>query len=217
MNSFVNPFDLFYHITWHPGIGDNHWWGWTTVAVYYGTALLAGTIYIQHRRHEVADGRFYATQALLLLGLGIVRQTGLLHWFTEVGRSIAWEEGWYATRWLVQRQLVRGGFYGGMLLLLLLIWLNRHALHRHGATLLGVAFLLSFVAVRAISLHNIDAWLSRRYMGIPMNTLLEVGALLWIGLSLWLASGSHYYLVSCRWRGEQRGKSSALTEEERSI
>ncbi len=199
MNSFDNPFDLFSHIIWRPGIGDNTWWGWSTVAVYYGTALLAVTLYWQQRRTEKSDGRFYVTLALLLLGLGVARQTGLLRWFTEAGRSVAWAEGWYMTRWLVQRQLVCGGLYGGMLLLVLLLWLNRHALRQHGAILLGVSFLLSFVAIRAISFHNVDLWLSRRRMGIPMNTLLEVGALLWIALSLCFASGYRAYLRPRRW------------------
>ncbi len=216
MNPFDNLFDLFSHIIWRPGIGDNIWWGWSTVALYYGTALLATLLYMQQRRTEKPDGRFYATLALLLLGLGIARQTGLLRWFTELGRAIAREEGWYTTRWLVQQQLVRDGLYGGFLLLLLLLWLNRHALRRQGIILLGVSFLLCFVAIRAISFHNIDFWLSRRHMGIPMNTLLEGGALLWIALSLCFAGGYCASLYPRRWLDRRRNFSSLRHDIERS-
>ncbi len=180
----MNPFDLFSHIIWRPGIGDNTWWGWTTVALYYGTALLAGLVYTMQRRRAKTDGRFYLAVALLLLGLGLARQTGLLRWFTEAGRTLAWQEGWYGTRWLVQRQLVQGGIYGGIGLFLLLAWLHRRTLQQHGSLLAGLIGLLSFVAIRAISLHQVDAWLSRRRMGIPINTLLEGGTLLWIALAL---------------------------------
>jgi hypothetical protein len=179
----MNPFDLFSHIIWRPGIGDNTWWGWTTVALYYGTALLAGLVYTAQRRTRRA-GRFYLAVALLLLGLGLARQTGLLRWLTELGRTLAWQEGWYGARWPVQRQLVQGGIYGGIGLFLLLTWLNRRTLQEHGALLAGLIGLLSFVAIRAISLHQVDAWLSRRRMGVPINMLLEGGTLLWIALAL---------------------------------
>lgn len=212
----MNPFDLPTHVIWRPGIGDNSWWGWATVAAYYGTALLAGLVATDHRRRAMANSHVYAMVALLLFGLAIARQVGLLRWLTEVGRAVAWQEGWYMNRWLLQRQLVRGGLYGGVLLLLLLIWLNRRTLRHHGATLLGVSFLLSFIAIRAISYHNIDLWLARQWMGIPINTLLEMGALLWIACSLYWASAPLGCLSPRQWLDKQRAHSSALTEEERS-
>jgi hypothetical protein len=177
--------DSLTRIIWRPGLGDNNWAGWLTVGLYYGVGLWAfWRSYRQHHR----DRHFYLGLALLLLLLGGARQFGLLRWITEWGREVARLEGWYTTRWWLQRRLVWGGGYAGLALFGWLAWHNRRQLRQRGAILLGVVFLVSFVAIRAVSFHNMDVWLSRRRWGMPGNTLLEVGALLWIALALAIAA-----------------------------
>ena len=197
----MEVYRIFSNIIWQPGIGDNNGWGWSAVALYYVTALLAGALVWQSGRSQpqsVArqDRRFFAGLALLFLGLGLARQTGALRWLTNLGRAVAWEQGWYTHRTLPQQQIIAGIYYSAIVLLLILVWLNRRTLWRHGLLLLGVVLLLGYLGVRAVSLHSIDYMLTyRRIGGIPWGSAIELGSLLFIGTMLLLL-----YTVQ-RWKG----------------
>ena len=109
----MEVYRIFSNIIWQPGIGDNNGWGWSAVVLYYVTALLAGALVWQSGRSQpqsVArqDRRFFAGLALLFLGLGLARQTGALRWLTNLGRAVAWEQGWYTHRTLPQQQIIAG-------------------------------------------------------------------------------------------------------------
>ena len=197
----MEVYRIFSNIIWQPGIGDNNGWGWSAVALYYVTALLAGALVWQSGRSQpqsVArqDRRFFAGLALLFLGLGLARQTGALRWLTNLGRAVAWEQGWYTHRTLPQQQIIAGIYYSAIVLLLILVWLNRRTLWRNGLLLLGVVLLLGYLGVRAVSLHSIDYMLTyRRIGGIPWGSAIELGSLLFIGTMLLLL-----YTVQ-RWKG----------------
>jgi hypothetical protein len=67
-----------------------------------------------------------------------------------------------------------------------LLWLVRRAWRRYTPALVGLLFTLSFVTIRAISLHQVDVLLGRRLAGMRVEWLLEGG-----GILLVLASAAH--------------------------
>jgi len=186
----MNFFKFFSQVLWRPGIGDNNWWGWSAVVLYYGTALLAALLAWRACRKPVApqekrDTRFFVLLALLFFGLGVIRQFGLLRWFTQLGRTIAWQHEWYMARTLPQQQLIQVIFYGTALLIILLLWLNRQRLLRRGPLVLGVATLLGYLGIRTVSLHSLDYLFAyRRVEGIPLGVAFELGSLLFISAAL---------------------------------
>ena len=198
----IVPQDIVSHIVWHPGIGDDSWVSWIIVGVYYGIALLALIFHIQGRRELGETGgksQFYFWLAMLLGALGIARHMGLLRWFTELGRALAREQGWYWQRTATQQEIIQSFYYGCGLLFLLLIWLNRHTIVRYGAVLIGVVMLIGFLAIRSVSLHSVDAMLNyRQILGVRWGTAFEIGSLLWIGIMLLLPSLLHRYSASAQ-------------------
>lgn len=46
-----------------------------------------------------------------------------------------------------------------------------------GLALVGLVVLLTFVAIRAASFHYVDALIGKRYIGVRVNHLLELGGI----------------------------------------
>lgn len=125
--------------------------------------------------HQRSLQRFYATQALLLLGLSMDKQWGVLAWLTNYSRFWAMREGWYYSRRPLQFDLIVGIIGAGLLLFGLACWYFRAILRQHWLPLLGAIGLLTYVAVRAVSLHAVDAMLADRVLGVRLDLLLELG------------------------------------------
>jgi len=193
---------IFSQVIWRPGMSDNNWWGWSAVALYYVIALLSisrvwHTVYRLPKAHIDRDNYFYAELAILFFGLGIARQIGALRWLTNAGRAIAWEQGWYMHRTLPQQQIIQIISYGSILLFLLLVWLNRQTIWRHGLVLLGVVTLLGYLAIHAVSLHSVDYMLNSRHIGgLPLGPSIEVGTLVFVGAALLLPLVFRHFMLS---------------------
>src|SRR5262249_3506116 len=85
---------------WSPGIGDPTIAGWVTVALY---AVVAVSVFktlgnVTDRRENTLWRAFF----LLLVMLGINKQLDLQTALTELGRVLAFAEGWYDQRKTVQ-------------------------------------------------------------------------------------------------------------------
>ncbi|MEZ4866511.1 MAG: hypothetical protein R3C14_34650 [Caldilineaceae bacterium] len=178
---------------WQPTPGDTSPVGWFTIVFYLATALLAGVCALRTRQHSVTthtqqERLVKWSFALLLLLLGLNKLTNFLSWFTTTGRIMAWQEGWYDVRRTFQYDLIVGIIIVALLLFgVLLFWL-RQALRTQWLTLLSVLALAVFVIIRAVSLHAIDALLSRQLLGWRVNWLIELGLLLLVTCSLLLTS-----------------------------
>lgn len=118
---------------------------------------------------------FYYGQALLLLGLGLDKQLGLLPWLTSYSRLMAMRDGWYYTRRSFQLDLIIGATIAGLLLLGVACWCFRAILRFHWLPLVSAVGLLTYVAIRAVSLHDVDAVLADRVWGVRWDWLCEVG------------------------------------------
>lgn len=168
---------------WHPGIGDPHATGWITVAAYAGAMLLC---YLCQRKTPAGPARqFWWCMALTMAALGLNKQLDLQTWFTQVGRDLALQYGWYAHRRMVQ------AFFVGVLLiagLLARAWLLQRLKDldlyaRRAAS--GLVVLGVFVLVRATSFHHVDALLGFTIESIRLNVMLELGGIAIIVFAAW--------------------------------
>lgn len=169
------------------------WVASITTAFFVSMALLCVIYGWQSGQRAVAHRwslqRFYYSQALLLVGLGIDKQVGLLNWLTSYSRLIAMRDGWYYTRRPFQLELIIGFTIAGLLLLGVAGWCFRTILYTHWLPLVSAIGLLMYVAIRAVSLHDVDALLAARVWGMRWDTLGEIGGSLFLFCTLTLAFG----------------------------
>lgn len=193
-------------IQWSPGIGDPSVMGWITVVAYLVVAWLCVRAFMVEKRGPPRP--FFATVGALLrvirkhwprpplparraalwlvlaaifLALGINKQLDLQTLVTEIGRSLAYSGGWYEERRFVQAIFVGAVAIVGVIGLLVFAWLTRGQLRDFRVVLGGLAFLLSFVVIRAASFHSVDQLIRFAPLGIRMNWLLELGGIALVG------------------------------------
>jgi hypothetical protein len=175
-------------IRWRPGIGDPSFMGWFTVAAYACAAVLAlfanqsetsGEDVPQRRVRK----RLWLAVAFLMTCLCFNKQLDLQSLFTDIGRVIANEQGWYEQRRGVQKGfillvLVGAAVFGGWFM-----WRFQLFWRSHKLLLAGLLFLLSFIVVRAISFHHVDEFLGHEVAGVRMNWALELTGIALISLA----------------------------------
>jgi len=157
---------------WEPGIGDPTVVGWVTVAA-YGSAMVL--CYLSSRKSPPGPHRqfwFYMTIIMALLGLN--KQLDLQTWFTQTGRDLALENGWYERRRLVQAIFIAWLVLAG---LMTMSWLKswlRHLDRYARRAAIGLVLLVVFVIIRATSFHHVDQMLGLTLEGLRVNALLEL-------------------------------------------
>jgi hypothetical protein len=176
---------------WAPGIGDPTWTGWVTTVAYFVAAALC---FAAHRRSaylaQQAEGAdtlspaaarrasliwIILTAALAFLGLN--KQLDLQTLFTEVGRIVAFRQGWYQQRHRVQLAFVGVLGVAGLLGIAGMVHLARGQFRRLRLALIGAVFLIAFVGIRATSFHLVDKVLSHQVSVVRMNAILELGGI----------------------------------------
>jgi hypothetical protein len=184
--------DFIEQIRWRPQIGDPSFMGWLTVFVY---ALAAFTAFAAARRGGCAVGLANGSRpmwlmvATLLAFLCINKQLDLQSLLTDIGRIFAWQQGWYQERREYQKWFVLGALAVSLLTTVLLFFIYRQFWLKHFLLSSGLAFLLTFIVVRAISFHHVDTILKSFIGGVKMNWALE---LFGIGL-VWIAAAIDCY------------------------
>lgn len=123
-------------------------------------AMLAASAWWQQREASGADRAILRVTAALSLFLGVSLVLGLAGLLAAVGRAMAVDEGLYQERRPLQAAMIAGMMLAGGIALGLLPALTRRLslAHRVLAGLLVV--LVTYVAVRAISLHQVDSLLN---------------------------------------------------------
>ena len=162
---------------WRPGIGDPTWVGWLTVAVYFFAAFCALRQYKSHNNLGL-DGRFWLTLVFILSLLGINKQLDLQSWLTEIMKEHARAEGWYAYRRYYQLLFVMVIGVGMLVLLLTLRLYLANSWRRFRLTWVGLALLCGFIIIRMASFHHVDLFINQHVMGVRLNAMLELTALL---------------------------------------
>jgi hypothetical protein len=172
---------------WRPGIGDPTVMGWVTVAAYFIVAVLCFRAYTFARPPTIFDSRtitrIWLGLGLLFIALGINKQLDLQSLFTQIGRSIAKAEGWYGKRHEVQALFIAILSLGGLITIIWLFWLIRHATKTYGLALIGTIFTITFIIIRAASFHGVDQMLGWSLLGVEMNWLLELSGITCVGVA----------------------------------
>jgi hypothetical protein len=161
---------------WHPQIGDPTAIGWITVFAYFAAALICAAA--QRRGATGARPRFFwIAVALLLVLLGINKQLDLQSLLTQVMRDRAKTHGWYEQRRAFQALFIFAIAAIGAALFAALPYVMRHQPRERNIALAGLVFLYCFILVRASSFHHVDWALSRTFLCIRLNWLLELGGI----------------------------------------
>ena len=177
---------LLQQLGWHPTIGDPTIMGWFTVTAYFFTSAIALRLYFSAQQifpEEIVlkQQRFWLIIAALLFFLGINKQLDLQSLLTAIGRYYAHQDGWYAQRRIVQVVVI-----SGILTLLCgaLLWFTIHfrtILGTNRLAIIGLIFLLTFIAIRATSFHHMDSLINARILNLRLNWILELSSIATIG------------------------------------
>ena len=166
--------------SWSPKIGDPTVMGWVTVALYFVACVLALLVfYKQSGRQRM----FWFVFSALLLALAINKQLDLQSALTAAGRCLAKAQGWYAERQPVQIKFIFSVMGISLLAALLLAWAMRRELIHIWLALVGLAFLLAFIAIRAAGFHHFDAFIGSEIGNIRMNWVIEIGGIVMIAVN----------------------------------
>jgi hypothetical protein len=166
---------------WRPGIGDPTPLGWVTVAAYFAAMAACGRVWRLDRRASragaTASPTLWLVLAVLLGLLGVNKQLDLQSLLTQVGRTLAKRQDWYARRREVQAAFIVGVGVASLAALAALAWLARKEPKRNVTSLAGIVLLFAFVTIRAASFHHIDMFIQSRIAGVKWNAILELGGI----------------------------------------
>ncbi len=163
---------------------------WITTATYLWLAIACVWAW---RAGKGPGGRLAATTwlalAAIFLALAAARTLGLQAKLTGTVRELAREEGWYYARREVQARVVLAAAALASLAPAAIAVHVRST--RMILALSPIAALLGFLAVRAVSLHQVDAVLYRRVGGFEVNTMVELTLLTLVaaGLGVFASGG----------------------------
>ncbi len=152
---------------WRPGIGDPTIGGWVTVALYF--VAVWSTWRTADRLYGVGEVGTWRAISVMFIALGINKQLDLQTAFTEIGRMVAFQQGWYGERQIVQVWFIIGIAVVCSLIAVTLLILARHAPAPAWLGLLGTTAVLAFVLIRAASFHHIDKFIGNRILGLRWN------------------------------------------------
>ena len=169
---------------WRPQIGDPTVMGWVTVVFYAVAAFTAMFAARRAGKNQNGDRRMWTLVTILMTLLCINKQLDLQSLLTDIGRVIAWKQGWYGERRSFQKWFVLGVLALSGMSTAFLAWRFRSFWIRHFLLAAGLAFLLTFIVVRAISFHHVDMMLKSNFAGVRVNWFLELTG---IGL-IWAAA-----------------------------
>ena len=177
-------------LRWRPEIGDPTVVGWVTVVVYIVAAGMSVAMFSRSKQlfaYHYYPGivirkqqLFWLIFTIVLAFLAVNKQLDLQSLFTEIGRCVAKEQGWYNTRRGVQTAFILGMGVMGIAAILLLFLYFRQILKDNWLAIVGFCLLVTFVFMRAASFHHFDEFIHSRIFGMKMNWILELFGLVCI-------------------------------------
>jgi hypothetical protein len=167
---------------WSPGIGDPDFIGWLTVVLYAIAAVLCWRAARECKklppkkaiRREIPLWRFLS---IALWFLCVNKQLDLQTAFTEIGRMIALQDGWYEERQVYQKMFIEGLMLGGTFCACLLLAITWKLSRPIKLAMLGLCVLGVFILIRASSFHHIDQFLGSRVLGFKWNWIIEISGI----------------------------------------
>jgi hypothetical protein len=152
------------------------------VAAYLIAASVALTTWARERRRARSVPSLWPTfwllTAAVFLAMAIGRAADLGGLATELGRSEARAQGWYADRRRIQAVVVAALGATWLIVVATALWRVPARRRRYLPAALAVFTLMCFVGVRLISLHQVDSLLYRRDIaGAQVGALGELALL----------------------------------------
>jgi hypothetical protein len=152
--------------------------GGLLAAAYLAAAVSCFVVGILERRARRA-GRswptFWFVCAAVLGAVGVARAGRLESVISRAGRARARADGWYAGRRPLQVDVIVILAIAWVLSVVIAVVRTRPS-HRHCLPVaIAVLSLLSFLAIRLVSLHQVDHILSHRVHGVRLGSLVELG------------------------------------------
>jgi hypothetical protein len=166
-------------------------WGWTIAASYLLAAALsmaAGLVIRRRREESLRLEAFWYACAIALVALAVNKQLDLQTDLRRIGVHHAWEHGWYGERRVVQTWFIRGAIAGGALLTVALLIAFRRGTRQHWLAIAGLVGLITFVAIRAASFHDLDILLAHDLgADLTLSRTLELGSIVVIAAAAFWA------------------------------
>jgi hypothetical protein len=165
--------------------------GWLTVAAYMISMVIAFKVFLTSQQLFSADvvktqQIFWLFVTLILLILGINKQLDLQSLFTSIGKYYAHRDGWYQHRRSIQLTVIVGLIVSMLMVMTLFIYYLRNIFRRNWLAIVGLIFLVIFVAIRATSFHHIDILINTYILGFKINWVLELSGIIVIALAAFL-------------------------------
>jgi hypothetical protein len=162
------------------GWADQNWLRMVAYLAVAGLALLAAR---REPADRVATWRpFWPLTASIFVVMALGRAGGLAEWVIGQFRGEAYEAGWYDERRPLQAAVVIAVGGAWLVSVAVACWRIPERRRRYLPMSVMVLTVGAYVAVRAVSLHQIDSVLYRRELsGLRVGTLIEYAVLLVAG------------------------------------
>jgi hypothetical protein len=165
---------------WHPGTEPLSLGAWGAVVLYLFSAYFCWRVARELRPIGVAarsEVLVCGTIATLFLVLGIFRELDFQPIVIGFGREMAQHQGWYGDRRVIQPVIIGVigiAFLIAAIVLMKLAWglplITRLAV-------VGTLMLLTYIAVRMVSLHHVDVVAHQRLLGLRLSWIVEIGGM----------------------------------------
>ena len=134
--------------------------------------------------------------ATLFVALCICKQLGLETALTEAGRNLAFSEGWYNQRQVVQLAFVMLVTLSGIFAAIIFLKRTRNWPPSTLFALIGATFVVAYLILRAVSFHPVDQFIAGQILGLSWNWILQIG-------------GIGVVLMASEWRKKQMVRAAA--------
>jgi hypothetical protein len=186
----LHIFEVWKSINYKPGIYDPSGIGWTITAAYFFAALLCVWTGLAEKKLKMINAKpsnymlWFGLAALMSI-LGINKQLDIIQTLAVLTiRGIEIENGWSESGQLeFQTAFVVLVVMLALLVFIGLFWRIRKSWRQYWLALLGLAFVIGFLAIRTASFNDVDYPLSQwRVIGhLRMKYVVELGGVLMVG------------------------------------
>ena len=178
---------------WIPTVGDSFALGWLITMLYFGATLVGAlALRVTPENSSVERTRyiqFWCLTIILLTILGLNKQLDFHTLFKGLAKCIAIQGGWYQERFGMQKSSVVAAIVVGPVLLLGIAVYFKRVFHLVGLAISGVALVVAFTLLRAISFNHADEFLGTHLLGMRMDGILELPGILLVAFNaIWLVS-----------------------------
>ena len=175
--------EILLDFNWHAGVSRLHnpMLMFTTLCYLFSAFIChqAGKTEKSHKHPKVSQrvSRFWKTVTILLVVFGMTELLDIQLFLTHVVRQISKAYGWYHQRAPFQKGVVWISIVMAFAAFVYISILFRRILWKKVPALFGIVFLCGFIAVRAVSYHQVDSFLNDQVGGIQLNWIFELIAL----------------------------------------